>query len=250
MSSSLNKDDKKGIFEKLLKGRIREKAIFSEFQEERIPPHVESLFESALELSILGSLLIIIFQHLHLSRKELLITFSIISFGYLIWKGAKVAHLGWNRLIRLHEVIEEERHEIEHRRENERKELETLYSAKGFSGELLQEVVNTLMSDDNRLLQIMLEEEMGLHLESYEHPLKRGVFASLGTLLSYVLSIIFVVFLTTTLATLLPPLLWALGSTFISYRFEKLEFSSSLIWLFAIVFFTLIASYFLIDLLS
>ena len=40
------------------------------------------------------------------------------------------------------------------------------------------------MANDNRLLQVMMEEEMGLTLRIYEHPLKQGFFAALGVLFS------------------------------------------------------------------
>ncbi len=35
------------------------------------------------------------------------------------------------------------------------------------------------MADDNRLLRVMLEEELGLTLEAYEHPLKQAFGALL-----------------------------------------------------------------------
>ncbi len=70
---------------------------------------------------------------------------------------------------RLHRVIEEERWEIEHHRPQEREELAEMYR-KGSEGKLLEEVLDVLMADDNRLLQVMLEEELGLTLEAYEHP--------------------------------------------------------------------------------
>jgi vacuolar iron transporter family protein len=241
--------DKKGILERLIKGRIRAKAIEAEFQEEKVPEHIASFWEASLQLSLLGSLLTLIFQHLNLSFEKLFIAFSGLAFGFLIWKGGRVAFLSWNRLLKLHKTIEDERWEIEHRRESERKELETLYSAKGFSDDLLKEVVDTLMSDDNRLLQVMLEEEMGLLLESYVHPLKKGFLAMLGVLSAYLVSACFLFFTPSALATFCPPLLFALMSNFVSYRYEKIDFLYNLIWLWAIIIFTLVASYFLIDII-
>ena len=93
------------------------------------------------------------------------------------------ACLGWARLERLHRLIEEERWEIEHHRAQERSELVALYKAKGFSGQLLEEVIDVLMADDNRLLLVMLEEELGLNLEMMEHPLKQAAGAGVGTLI-------------------------------------------------------------------
>jgi VIT1/CCC1 family predicted Fe2+/Mn2+ transporter len=41
-----------------------------------------------------------------------------------------------------------------------------------------------MMADDNRLLHIMLEEEMGLALEVYEHPLKQSLGAGIGVVIA------------------------------------------------------------------
>lgn len=111
----------------------------------------------------------------------------LVCIGILIWKTGRSALLGWGRLGRLHRLIEEERWEIEHHREQEREELLALYEIKGFKGKLLEEVVDVLMADDNRLLQVMLEEELGLQLGVYEHPLKQASGAFLGVLFSSLL---------------------------------------------------------------
>jgi len=83
--------------------------------------------------------------------------------------------------------LKEERFEIENHRPQEREELEALYAAKGFKGALLEEVLDVLMADDDRLLKVMIEEEMGLNLENCEHPLKVGSGAALGVLLAVML---------------------------------------------------------------
>ena len=72
---------------------------------------------------------------------------------------------GLGRLERLHRVIEEERWEIEHHRQEEREELAALYQAKGLTGKLLDDVVATLMADDNRLLQSCSKRRWGLLLK-------------------------------------------------------------------------------------
>jgi hypothetical protein len=43
------------------------------------------------------------------------------------------------------------------------------------------------MADDNRLLQVMLEEEMGVSFETLDHPVVIGFMATLGTLVSLAL---------------------------------------------------------------
>jgi VIT1/CCC1 family predicted Fe2+/Mn2+ transporter len=102
------------------------------------------------------------------------------SAGWILWKTGRSALLGWSRIERLHRVIEEERWEIQHHRAQERSELTEMYAAKGLSGKLLEEVIDVLMADDNRLLRVMLEEELGLTLEAYEHPLTQAAGALCG----------------------------------------------------------------------
>jgi vacuolar iron transporter family protein len=104
----------------------------------------------------------------------------VVALGLIVWKTGRAAWLGWARLERLHRVIEQERYEITHHRPQEREELEELYRMKGFEGKLLQDVVDVLMADEDRLLRVMLEEELGLGLATYEHPLKQALGALAG----------------------------------------------------------------------
>ncbi len=137
----------------------------------------DTLKDTSLTLTLLWLLLFPL-----LPLKQTLLALILFFAGWIFWKTARSACFGWARLERLHRVIEEERWEIEHHREQEREELFELYRAKGFEGELLSEVVNVLMADDNRLLEIMLEEELGVPLEAYEHPLQQASGAFLGAL--------------------------------------------------------------------
>jgi hypothetical protein len=107
--------------------------------------------------------------------------------GYIAWRTGRAAWLGWARLERLHRVLEQERWEIEHNRSQEKDELRELYRAKGFEGKLLEDVLGVLMADGDRLLRVMIEEELGLSLENVEHPLKQGFGAGLGALSASVL---------------------------------------------------------------
>ena len=135
-----------------------------------MPGHYSAAADAAKETAV-------IFCLLQFQSHLFLLVFAI---GWLIWKVGRSAILGWARLERFHRLIEEERWEIEHHRPQEKEELRALYAAKGFSGKLLDEAIEVLMADDNRLLQVMLEEELGLTLESYEHPLKQAAGAFLG----------------------------------------------------------------------
>lgn len=117
---------------------------------------------------------------------------ALISFGlgWLAWKIGRSAWLGWSRLERLHRLIEQEKYEIEHHRPQEREELIALYQVKGFEGKLLNDVVDVLMADQDRLLKVMLEEEMGLTLQAYEHPLKQCLGAAVGSLAALIINVI------------------------------------------------------------
>lgn len=175
--------EKEKLILNVIKKRIRKKVASSDFYKKETPEHLSKALESAKETTILGFIIFIIFRLLELqsSIKTFFICFFI---SWIFWKICQVAINSWTRLNRLHKIILEEKNEIEKNRENERKELETIYSAKGFSGNLLKEVVDTLMADDNRLLQVMMEEEMGLTLRTYEHPLKLGLYAGLSAFLT------------------------------------------------------------------
>jgi len=98
--------------------------------------------------------------------------------AWALWRGGRSAWAGWAQLERLHRIVEEERIEIERNRDEERRELEVLYGQKGFEGQLLSDVVDVLMADRNRLLRVMVEEEMGMKLERLDHPLQLGLAAA------------------------------------------------------------------------
>lgn len=145
-----------------------------------VPGHISAAADAARETAIVLLLLWCILISLH--SPQILPILLIFSIGWSLWKLCRGAWLGWSRLERLHRVLAQERWEIEHHRQQERAELTELYTAKGLQGKLLEDVMDVLMADDNRLLQIMVEEELGLKLESHEHPLKQGLGAFLGSI--------------------------------------------------------------------
>lgn len=169
----------KSELEHVIEARRKGKTASNEIHGEELPGSLNAAADSAKETAFLLILLTALFHEISFAYAKFLIVFL---FGWLLWKTGRSAILGWRRLERLHRLIEEERWEIEHHPEQEKAELKALYAAKGFSGKLLDEVVEVLMADDNRLLQIMLEEELGLTLESYEHPLKQAAGAASGVL--------------------------------------------------------------------
>lgn len=152
------------------------------------PGHISAGADAARDTSIALILIWLLLHSISLPHDQKFLLLGIFSFGWLIWKMGRSAWLGWARLERLHRVVVEERWEIEHHRKQEREELRALYSAKGFSGKLLEDVIDVLMADGDRLLKVMLEEELGLSLESQEHPLKQSIGAGLGAFIVIIIS--------------------------------------------------------------
>lgn len=170
------------------------------------PGYFSAACDAARDTAILLTLILIAFADLKLPFLHLIGLLIIISASWLLWKGGRSAWLGWFRLERLHRILEQERYEIEHHRAQERDELRVLYAAKGFEGKLLEDVLDVLMADNDRLLKIMVEEELGLSLASHEHPLKQGLGAACGVLISSLLCI--------TLYMLIPPFGLIIGAIF------------------------------------
>ncbi len=63
--------------------------------------------------------------------------------------------------------------EIENLREKEIEEIREIYQEKGFEGELLEQVVQVIISDDDRWVDVMMKEELGM-MESDKSPFKIG----------------------------------------------------------------------------
>lgn len=141
----------------------------------------KNAFLDSLQIStILLNLLLIVYPF----PKFPLVTFS---FGLIIFLFGRSAYLGWSRLEKLHALIKEENWEIIHHREQEKQELRAIYKAKGFQGEILTQIVDTLAADDNRLLEVMLTEELGIPLESYDHPLQQGCASAVASLIACII---------------------------------------------------------------
>jgi hypothetical protein len=164
----------KSPLQHVIDARLKGKLASSEIHGTELPGHISAAADASKETAFV---ILVIYSILGTEDHLFMLIFL---FGYCIWKTGRSAILGWSRLERMHRLIEEERWEIEHYRPQEKQELKALYAAKGFSGKLLDEVVEVLMADDNRLLQVMLEEELGLNLESHEHPLKQAAGAFIG----------------------------------------------------------------------
>jgi hypothetical protein len=170
--------------------------------------------------------------------------FTAFGFGWLIWKTGRSGWLGWARLERLHRLIEQEKYEIEHHRPQEREELVALYGAKGFEGKLLDSVVDVLMADQDRLLKVMLEEEMGLTLEAYEHPLQQALGAAIGAALSLGVALCSFYFFSK-IGMLIATFLLVVSGTILSAVFEKNRVIHAVVWNVSIAVLSFGGAYFL-----
>lgn len=89
-------------------------------------------------------------------------------------------------------VRQEEHQHIAHYPAGEREEIRQIFAAKGFEGELLEEIVTVITSDEKRWVQTMVQDEHGLALEGPD-----GFKAACATFVAFLLagSVPLVVFL-------------------------------------------------------
>jgi len=178
----------KEAIEHVINVQTRGKLASQEIHGAETPGHISSAADAARDTSVVYLLISVLFMYRSLPQEHILPLTALFTLGWITWKMGRSAWLGWMRLERLHRLVSEEKWEIEHHREQERDELRVLYRAKGFEGKLLEDVLNVLMADSDRLLLVMLEEELGLTLEKQEHPLKQGLGAGLGALFAFTIS--------------------------------------------------------------
>ncbi len=171
---------------------------------------------------------------------------ALILSGFILWKIGRSASLGWSRLERINKLIIDEKNEIETNREEEKSELTEMYRAKGFSEPLLTKVIDVLMADDNKLLGIMLEEELGVSLESYEHPLKQAMGTAIGSLLA--VSVLFISYLLIGKSGIFfsAPLIILIASAFMA-KIAQIRILHTAVWNLAITFMSAMTTYFLLN---
>ena len=78
-----------------------------------------------------------------------------------------------------HSEIARERDEIQRWPEREREEIRTIYRAKGFGGELLDRIVGHITADPERWSDVMMREELGMAVESFDRPLRSALTVGL-----------------------------------------------------------------------
>jgi len=109
---------------------------------------------------------------------------------------------------------ETENRHIRHAPDGEREEIRQIFARKGFDGEVLEEIVETISADQSLWVDTMLREEHGLEIEG-AHPLRAGLWT-------------FGAFVIVGAVPLLPFMLPALGITVaftISSLLTRLHFS-------------------------
>ncbi|MCE2982751.1 MAG: VIT1/CCC1 transporter family protein [Parachlamydia sp.] len=188
-----------------------------------------AVLDAARETMVLLLLLLILSLFTFQNETPLFPVFVCFLFGWTVWKMGRCAWLAWAHLEKLHRLLEEEKFEIEHNRSQEREELKALYASKGFQGDLLEEVVDVLMADGNRLLKVMVEEELGLPLESYEHPIVQSVGAGVGSLLAGV-TFLFSYWMLGLAGALLTAGLIVLLCAYASASFDKNRMIPAFVW--------------------
>lgn len=229
MSENYKHFEGKETAEHLRAAREKGAKATAEVHGTEMPGYLSAFADSLRETSILLIGMWILLSSFNSAQTKILWVLSLFSIGWLFWKVGRSSLLGWARLERLHRLIEQEQWEIEHHRAQEKEELTAMYKQKGLSGKLLEQVIEVLMADDNRLLRVMLEEELGLTLETYEHPLKQAAGAGLGVITAIVGATIGFFIGGFLGATILLIILFG-GVTLIASKREGNELIKSLVW--------------------
>ncbi|RME55239.1 hypothetical protein D6777_01195 [Candidatus Woesearchaeota archaeon] len=80
----------------------------------------------------------------------------------------------------------EEKKETENNLDEAKKEIRQIYADKGFSGNLLDKIVDKISSNKKVLIETMMKEELNMSLEGFEHPIFNafviGLSAIIGSL--------------------------------------------------------------------
>ncbi|NGX28998.1 MAG: hypothetical protein K940chlam1_01190 [Candidatus Anoxychlamydiales bacterium] len=220
----------------------KKKICFADFKLEEVPTHIIHFAICAKKFTVLFLILFMAFFHLKFTLFPFIIIFSISFFFYQIFI---VAFSAWTKLERLHKIIEDKKWHIEHKREEEKMQLEEIYKAKGFSGKTLQDIIDTLISDDNTLLRAMLQEEMGLSLGSYIHPIKQTLGSALGMIYAALVFTIFYFVFPINYNFFIAGGFTIITSSIISAKYERTKISKEIIWDLAISFVVILISHFL-----
>lgn len=86
--------------------------------------------------------------------------------------------------------IGRERDEIERWPEREREEIRAIYRDKGFSGPLLENIVEHITGDPTRWSNVMMREELGFGSEVSEPPLRSGLTVGISYLIGALIPVL------------------------------------------------------------
>lgn len=234
----------KGAIEHVAEAQARGMISSTEIHGTEIPGHISAGADSARETGVILLLLWLLLSSLNISFMTLVELLLAVSFGWIIWKSGRSAWLAWSRLERMHRIVEQERWEIKHHRQQEREELTELYQAKGFHGKLLEDVIDVLMADEDRLLRVMVEEELCLSVGTQEHPLKQSLGAAIGTTAAAMVCLAFL-FAFPSFGMWVGALLSLSVAAGVSAYFERNRLIPAITWNLGIGFLAIGSSYFL-----
>lgn len=175
------------VLDHILHKRAEGLSSLSETHGGQIPSYIIMGIQTSNESAILFLLTGLLITKVTTAPTVALQIWATASISWILWKTGYTAWRAWIKLERLHRLLEEESYELEENRPQEKEELKVLYAAKGLSGNILDEVIDTIMADDQRALHVMLQEELGLVLGAYDHPLKQALGAFFGGAITAVL---------------------------------------------------------------
>lgn len=83
-----------------------------------------------------------------------------------------------------------EQNEIETQPDEEREEVKEIYAAKGFSGQLLEDVVSTITSNRDTWISTMMNEELHLQQVARQSLVQSAVVVTVATLIGHLIPIV------------------------------------------------------------
>lgn len=128
-------------------------------------------------------------------------------FAAAITESISMGAVGWTSALSERDYYTAERAresaEIDATPEAERQEIRDIYASKGFTGELLDRVVDTITGNRDAWLATMMDEE--LHLQPVESPdiLRSAVVSTLATLIGHLIPLLPFVWLSRTTALII-----------------------------------------------
>lgn len=188
------------------------------------------------------SLFILLSGHFHPLGLPHMSSLLGLAVAWALWMGGRSSWLAFTRIDRLLRAIAEEKHEVDNNRAMEKQELKEIYALKGFEGKLLDDVVAVLASDNNRLLEVMLDEELGIKKQCQDHPLLQGFSAFAASLSMGLLSVW--LYYTCGLWGLIFPAIGYVAAAIGSARLSGVDALKSAVWQVAIAVVSSITLYF------